>query len=119
MTEPVALLVSDDGDASAELLLEPLGGDAARLVVAVDRSGEVERTWVGPTFLLGDGARLDLRVAMDHRTDSVVVERADTGEELLGVEISLPDAGAQPAGDDVVSVSGTSTTTPLCRELTA
>lgn len=119
MVEPVPLMVSDDGDAAAELLLEPLGGDAARLVVAVDRGGEVQRTIIGPTFQLADGARLDLRVAMDHRTDSVVVERADTGEELLGVEISLPDAAPEPAGDDVVSVSGTSMTTPLCRELTA
>lgn len=119
--EPVALLRSDDGDGeSAELLLEPLGGDDVRLVVAVDRDGEVQRTLVGPTFALAEGDTVPMRVAMDHRTNTIVVDRAGTEQELLGVEIDLPDSAAdEPAGDGTVVVSGRSSSTPLCAELTA
>jgi len=131
LTGPVVLArsVADDADPAdgvARLVLEPLGGDRARLVVAVDRNGTVTRSLVGPTFDVPDGRKLTLDASFDWRTDNVVVTGTDSGDELLRVQIDLPPGPTEASrpedvppsvGDTSFTVTSEPLPTPLCEDL--
>lgn len=102
----------------ARLVLEPLGGDAVRLVVETEVDGTTVRSLVGRTFELADGETLDMAMTMDWRTGNVVVTDRSTRDELLRVQIRLLAAPVRSVGGASVQVTGESLPTPLCDELT-
>ncbi len=114
--EIAATSTTDDGERAA-LVLEPLGGDQARLVIEVDRGGTVERSLIGPTFALIEGQPLDADIVLDARTGLAEVRLDDadgTSVDALRVEIPLPAAPFELVGDDVVEVTGSTRPTPAC-----
>ncbi len=115
---PIARLVGDDSESTAELIVEPLGGDDVRLTVRVRRGDDITRSWISSTFALVDGASVSLDVTMDWRTGDVVASGAGTDDERLQVRIEMPPGTLEPAGSGPLSVTAVIPPTPRCDQLT-
>lgn len=112
--EPVAIMRAEDDPTVAELVVEPAEDDAVRLVVEVGTDGDVTRSFVGTSFRLAPGSGISLEVQMDHRADETVVRDAASGEELLRVQLPLPDVEPEPVRGPGLDVAVSPLPTPRC-----
>jgi len=114
ISAPVEIMRAEADSSVAALVIEPADEVSVRLVVEVARDGEISRSLVGTHFVLGPGAPRSLEVQMDHRADETVVRDAVTGDELLRVQIPMPDAEPLPVTDTDLDVTVTPLRTPRC-----
>jgi hypothetical protein len=118
-TAAVVIARSGDDAAAAELLLEPLGGDFARFVVAREgmQPEGLGRTVPGPPVRLPHGEWLPVELTLDWRTGEALVRDLENGAELLNVLIDLPPERIEPSGGTPVETRPLRGETPLCDDL--